>query len=181
MFKSTHLGRVPASLALLALVVVGLGLATVANGSAAHTSERFVVRGEDTVKDGGACPAGVCRLELVDGAFRGTPVGSGAYEGTAKLEVAKAFANGEGGVCAPISARIVLGVGTPDRLVLALLGDSCQDGSGDVTASSFTNVARFVIKHGTGAYSKASGSGMATFSEDASDVEHMTLIGRISR
>ena len=75
----------------------------------------------------------------------------------------------------------MLGVGTPDRLVLALSGDSCQDGSGDVTASSFTNVARFVIKHGTGAYSKASGSGLATFSEDASDVEHMTLIGRISR
>jgi hypothetical protein len=35
--------------------------------------------------------------------------------------------------------------------------------------------------HGTGAYAKARGHGIATFLEDAADREQMTLIGRISR
>jgi hypothetical protein len=121
----------------------------------------------------------VCPLELTDGAFRGT-VGTVAYTGAIKLKVAEAFPNGEGGVCAPVRGKIVLGAGSPDRLVLALSGDSCQDGAGPVTAASFTGVAHFVVVHGTGAYADASGSGVGSFSEDAADREHMTLIGRIS-
>ena len=58
------------------------------------------------------CPAGVC-LQLTDGTFRGTPVGTGAYTGSIELNVAEAFPNGEGGVCAPIRGEIVLGAGTP--------------------------------------------------------------------
>ena len=65
--------------------------------------------------------------------------------------------------------------------MLGIRGDSCQDGDGDLTQASFTNVAEFVVKHGTGVYSKARGSGLATFSEDASDRERMTLIGTIYR
>ena len=137
------------------------------------------MRGIDTVVDG-PCPAGVCQLSLTDGAFRGT-TGTGAYSGSVKLAVAAAFPNGEGGVCAPIEGEIVLGTGTPNRLVLALSGDSCQDGAGDVTQASFTGVARFVVKHGTGTYAKTRGYGLATFSEDASDRERMTLIGRVTR
>jgi hypothetical protein len=64
----------------------------------------------------------------------------------------------------------VLGAGTANRLILAVAGDSCQDGGGDPTTTSFTGVARFIVKRGTGAYAKAHGSGLA-----------MTLIGRIAR
>jgi catechol 2,3-dioxygenase len=111
----------------------------------------------------------------------GTPVGTGAYSGSLELEIADGFANGEGGVCAPIRGDIVLGTGSPNRLVLAVSGDSCQDGAGPVTSASFTGLARFTVKHGTGAYAKASGSGLASFVEDAADQDRMTLIGRISR
>ena len=107
--------------------------------------------------------------------------GTGAYSGAIKLAVAAGFPNGEGGVCAPIEGEIVLGTGTPNRLVLALSGDSCQDGAGDVTQASFTGVAHFVVKHGTGTYAKTRGYGMATFAEGADDREHMTLIGRTWR
>ena len=69
------------------------------------------MRGVDTVVDG-PCPAGVCQLTLKDGAFRGTPTGTGAYTGSIKLAVAAGFPNGEGGVCAPIEGEIVLGAGT---------------------------------------------------------------------
>jgi hypothetical protein len=181
---SAHQGRpLRAALALLAAALVGLAFAataTVADASPAKkTTERLVVRGEDTVKDA-PCPLGVCPLELTDGAFRGT-IGKGAYSGSLKLHVADAFPNGEGGVCAPIDGHIVLGVGTPDRLVLALWGDSCQDGAGDPKTSSFTGLAHFTVKYGTGAYAKASGSGLMSSFEGADDREHMTLIGRISR
>jgi hypothetical protein len=192
MFISTQSRRLPATFALIALAVVGLMLAIATSGATAadtgkgaqsanhRNSERLVVRGEDTVKDG-TCNAGVCPLELADGAFRGTPVGTGAYSGAIELHVAEVFANGEGGVCAPIRGSVMLGAGSPDRLVLGLRGDSCQDGAGDVRQSSFTGLAEFVVKHGTGAYAKAKGSGIASFSEDAADRERMTLIGRISR
>jgi hypothetical protein len=181
---SAHQGRpLRAALALLAAALVGLAFAataTVADASPAKkTTERLVVRGEDTVKDA-PCPLGVCPLELTDGAFRGT-IGKGAYSGSLKLHVADAFPNGEGGVCAPIDGHIVLGVGTPDRLVLALWGDSCQDGAGDPKTSSFTGLAHFTVKYGTGGYAKASGSGLMSSFEGADDREHMTLIGRISR
>jgi hypothetical protein len=195
MFTWMQFRRLPATLTLIAVAMVGLALAAAtgaANSAGAGTSsqsanhrssERLVVRGEDTVKEvgDGACPAGVCQLELVDGAFRGTPVGTGAYNGSVQLLVAEVFANGEGGVCAPMNGRIELGAGSPDRLVLTLSGDSCQDGAGPLTEASFTGLAHFVVKYGTGEYAKARGSGVASFSEDATDRERMTLIGRISR
>jgi hypothetical protein len=186
MTHSIRIRRVPAALALAAVAALGLVLAVAgASGSELdkqRTAERLVVRGEDTVKEanGGACPGGVCQLELTDGVFRGT-VGTGQYDGSVALNVAEAFANGEGGVCAPISGRIVLGAGSADRLVLGIRGDSCQDGEGDLTQATFTGMAEFVVKYGTGAYAKARGSGLATFLEDASDKERMTLIGTIYR
>jgi hypothetical protein len=192
MFMSIQSRRVPAVLGIIAMTFVGLALAIATNGASAaagssentdsskqRTTERLVVRGEDTVKDV-PCEGGLC-IELADGAFRGTPVGTGAYAGAIQLNVAETFANGEGGVCAPMKGSIVLGTGSPDRLVLALAGDSCQDGAGDVREASFTGLALFVVKHGTGVYEKARGSGLASFSEDATDRERMTLIGRISR
>jgi hypothetical protein len=75
----------------------------------------------------------------------------------------------------------VLGKGTPDHLVLALSGASCQDGAGPVTAASFTTVARFTVVRGHGKYAKARGGGLMTASEDAADRERITLIGRITR
>jgi hypothetical protein len=179
MFISRKSGR----LAMLALVLVGAAFAVTASASDAHhrTTERLVVRGEATIEDSPECPGGVCRLQLVDGAFRGTPVGTGAYDGAMDLEVARAFSNGEGGVCAPIEGRITLGAGTPNRLVLGVYGDSCQDGAGDLTQSSFTGLAEWVVKYGTGAYSKAKGRGTAAFLEDAADRDRMTLIGTITR
>lgn len=189
--RSTHTRPTARSvLAVLALLVIGLAFAVATNPAGAadrvnspvptkhHAEQRLVVRGDATVTDA-PCDAGIC-IEL-DGQFRGTPVGTGAYTGSIKLKVAEGFPNGEGGVCAPISGRIVLGAGSADRLVLGLRGDSCQDGEGDLTQAAFTNVAEFVVKYGTGEYAKARGNGLATFSEDASDRERMTLIGSIYR
>ena len=76
---------------------------------------------------------------------------------------------------------MTLGAGSPDRLVLALSGVSCQDGAGPVTEASFTGLAQFAVVKGTGRYAHARGSGIGTFVEDAGDQERMTLIGRISR
>jgi hypothetical protein len=176
------------ALATAALAVLGLTLVAAAAGahgddsrpSKHRTSERLVVRGDSTVTDGD-CDASGCVLRLEDGQFRGTPVGTGPYAGDVKLKVADAFPNGEGGVCAPIKGRIELGSGTPNRLVLALWGDSCQDGAGNPTTTSFTGLAQFVVVHGTGSYAKASGSGTAAFLEDAADHDRMTVIGRITR
>jgi hypothetical protein len=180
-----HQGRpLRGAVALIAMALVGLALAataTVANAQPAKkTTERLVVRGEDTVKDAPGCPGGVCQMQIADGAFRGT-LGKGAHDGAANLHVADAFPNGEGGLCAPVDGTITLGAGTPDRLVLALRGASCQDGAGPLTASSFTGVARWVVQSGTGAYAKATGHGLYTSVEDANDHEQMTLIGRITR
>jgi hypothetical protein len=161
-------------------VLVGLVLALAASASADakhFDSQRLAVRGTDTVVDH-PCPGGLC-IELTGGSFRGT-VGTGAYTGSMKLDLANAFPNGEGGVCAPVSGHVVLGTGTPDRLDLAVWGDSCQDGAGDPTKSSFTGLARFAVVDGTGAYAKARGHGIATFLEDANDRELLTLIGRIA-
>ena len=105
--------------------------------------------------------------------------GAGGYRGSLELAVADAFPNGEGGICAPLRGRVVLGAGTADRLVLALAGDSCQDGGGPLPAG-FTGLARFTVKHGTGRYARAAGSGLATFSEDAAKQHRMTLVGRIA-
>jgi hypothetical protein len=180
------------ALALLAPALTALAFAgaTHAASSTGHADqppaakhqpdERLVVRGEATVTDA-PCEAGVCPLELIDGRLRGTPVGSGAYNGNVKLNVAKSFPNGEGGVCAPIRARIVLGAGSPDRLVLAVTGNSCQDGAGPPPTTPFTGLARFSVRYGTGSYAGATGSGLASFVEDVTDRDRMTLIGRISR
>jgi hypothetical protein len=171
--------RIQSALALVALALAGLAFAVTNSADAKQpTSQRLVVRGEDTVVDA-PCPGGIC-FTLSGGSFRGAPVGTGAYTGALQLKLAEMFPNGEGGVCAPVAGSITLGSGTPDRLDLAVWGDSCQDGAGDPTTSSFTGVARFAVVHGTGAYAKAHGHGIGTFLEDASDHERMTLIGRIS-
>jgi hypothetical protein len=176
------------ALAVAALAVLGLTLVAAAAGahgddsrpSNHRTGERLVVRGDATVTEGDSDASGL-ELQFEDGQFRGTPVGTGAYTGDVKLKLAETFSNGEGGVCAPIQGRIELGSGTPNRLVLALWGDSCQDGAGDPTTTSFTGLSHFVVVHGTGSYSKASGSGTAVNLEDAADHDRMTLIGRITR
>ena len=170
------------ALALLALALVGL--AFVASTGSAHATpgkavQRLVVRGEDTVLDGPCGPSG-CPFQLADGKFRGT-VGTGDYTGALTLDIADVFDNGEGGLCAPLNGTIVLGAGTPNRLELAVWVESCQDGARNPTQSSFTGLAHFVVKHGTGAYAKATGYGIGSFLEGADDHEHMTLIGRISR
>jgi len=170
------------ALALFAPALAAVALAGAASAAATpqqHETQRLVVRGDATVTDA-PCDGGIC-IELTDARFRGTPVGSGDYTGALKLKVAEGFANGEGGVCAPIAGKIVLGAGSPDRLVLAIAGDSCQDGAGDPTTSSFTGLARFKVKYGTGIYAGARGNGLASFAEDAADHDRMTLIGRISR
>lgn len=169
----------PGSRRTLALALAGAALAAAvpAASAAGHPAERLVVRGSSTIVDGPCGPDG-CPLQMTGGDFRGT-LGTGAYAGDLKLDVAQAFANGEGGLCAPIRGRIVLGAGSPDRLVLAVAGDSCQDGAGPVTAASFTGLARFAVKAGTGAYAGARGAGQAVFAEDAADRDQMTLIGRI--
>jgi hypothetical protein len=144
-----------------------------------HGEQRLVVRGDATAVDG-PCSA-VCPLKLADGRFRGNPVGGGAYVASFKLKVADAFLNGEGGICAPLTGRILLGAGTPDRLVLAVSGDSCQDGAGPLPTASFSGLARFAVTHATGDYEGATGSGLASFTEDAAKHHRMTLIGRIAR
>src|SRR5690349_4885174 len=108
-----------------ALILCLFALLGSAASAQAKSPERMVVRGTDTVADG-PCDASGCELRMTGGAFRGT-LGTGAYEGTVKLALPDAYPNGEGGLCAPIRARVVLGAGTPDRLALAVAGDSCQD------------------------------------------------------
>jgi hypothetical protein len=172
----THPGR--RILAILALALAAVAFAAASAGAKHADSQRLVVRGTGTVVDQ-PCPGGLC-IELTDATFRGT-VGTGAYTSSMKLDLADAFPNGEGGLCAPVSGHIVLGAGSPDRLDLAVWGDSCQDGAGDPTKASFTGLAHFAVLHGTGAYAKARVHGIATFLEDAADREQMTLVGRISR
>jgi hypothetical protein len=127
-----------------------------------HGGHRLVVRGDATAVDGPCDVNGVCPFELTGGRFRGTPVGTGTYTGAIKLNVGGAFPNGEGGICAPLKGLIVLGAGTPNRLV-------------------FAGVARFTIKRATGSYAGLTGSGLASFSEDAAKHHRMTLTGRLSR
>lgn len=170
------------ALGLLALAlapVVGTSPAGAADHPEHRSQQRLVVRGDATVVDG-PCDAGVCRLALTGGRFRGTPVGTGAYTGSIRLKVADVFPNGEGGVCAPLKGRIVLGAGTGDRLVLALSGDSCQDGARPLPAASFTGLAEFTVKRGTGSYARATGTGQASFSEDAANRHRLTLVGRLA-
>jgi hypothetical protein len=170
--------RALGAVALALLVLAAPAVATSAQPGKHPTTQPLVVRGDSTVVDGPCGPQG-CHLEFAGGTFRGT-IGSGDYTGSFDLAVADAFPNGEGGVCAPISGTVTLGAGTPDRLVLAVRGDSCQDGAGDVTTSSFTTVARFTVADGTGKYADARGSGNFASAEDAADHDRMTVVGRIS-
>ena len=175
--QSTPRGRLRG---VLALLLAGLAFSMATSSAGAHQGkQRLVVRGDATIVDG-PCTAGVCPLEIAGGRFRGT-IGAGDYRGAMKLHVAEAFPNGEGGVCAPIDGSLVLGAGSPDRLVLSVDGESCQDGAGPVTAASFTGLAQWEVKYGTGVYDDARGRGLASFAEDAADHDRMTLIGRISR
>ena len=162
----------------IALAAAALAIAGAADASAAG-KHRLVVRGDSTAISG-PCDARGCPLVLDDGRFRGTP-GSGDYTATFTLKVAKQFPNGEGGICAPLRGRITLGTGTPNRLALAVSGNSCQDGAGPLEGSSFTGLATFRVKHGTGRYRYARGSGVAVFTEDTAHHHRMTLIGRLAR
>lgn len=166
----------------LALAATALALACLTPAATAHTGKHraqpLVVRGDATVVDNQCGPQG-CHLDFADGTFRGT-LGTGEYTGSFDLDPAGTFPNGEGGVCAPIRGTVTIGAGSPDRLVLAVRGDSCQDGSGDVRTSSFTTVARFRVADGTGKYAHATGRGTFTSAEDAADQDRMTVVGRIS-
>ena len=166
--------------AVAGLLVLGALGAAGASTAAAHPGDRepLVVRGDATAVDG-PCDARACAVALTDGRFRGT-LGTGGYTAALTLRVGATFPNGEDGVCAPLSGRIVLGAGTPDRLVLGVSGDSCQDGAGPLETASFTGVVRFTVKHGSGAYRRAAGNGLATFAEDAANRHRMTLVGSIT-
>jgi hypothetical protein len=167
----------------LAVVLAALAFATTALATGAgpgkrHTTETLVVRGDSTIVDH-PCAPDDCHFEYAGGRFRGT-LGAGDFTGSFDFDPATIYANGEGGVCAPIRGTIVIGDGSPDRLTLALRGDSCQDGAGNPAAGSFTMVARVAVEGGTGRYAGATGSGTLTSVEDPDDHDRMTLIGRIS-
>ena len=146
-----------------------------------NRGERLVVRGDDTLSEFSCGPGGVCEAHMTGGTFRGAPVGTGNYDGVVRLALAEGFDNGEGGRCAPVSGTMTLGTGTPDRLVLSLDGESCQDGGGDPTKSSFTGLMRFKVEYGTGSYAGARGGGKVVSLEDADDHERLTLVGRLRR
>jgi hypothetical protein len=165
-------------LALLALALTAFALVFATGpAGAADQPQRLVVRGQATAVDG-PCTAFACPLELARGHFRSSPLGIGAYSGSLKVAVGSAFPNGEGGICAPLTGRIELRQKT-GTLSLLISGDSCQDGSGPLPGASFTGVARFRVTHGTGAYAGATGSGVASLTEDAAKHHRMTLVGRI--
>jgi hypothetical protein len=171
------------TLAAVALATSPAGATDRANTAPAgrqHGEQRLVVRGDATAVDG-PCDPRACRLTLTEGRFRGAPIGSGAYRGSIKLKIGAAFPNGEGAICAPLEGRIVLGAGTADGLVLAVSGDSCQDGSGPQTTASFTGLAQFTVTHATGSYAGVTAGGLASFTEDAAKHHHMTLIGRVGK
>ena len=168
------------ALFVLAAVALVLAAAPADADAADRARQRLVVRGDATAVQGPCSERGVCPLELENGRFRGAPVGAGAYTGSLRLKVAEQFPNGEGGICAPLKGRIVLGAGSADRLVLAVAGDSCQDGGGPLAGASFTGLAHFVITHGTGRYAHTIGAGRVQFSEDAAHDHRMTVIGAIA-
>jgi hypothetical protein len=179
----THAGRraLLAALAIAALALLGLTLAGSTHAAGAqpkHQTQRLVVRGEDRNLPEGPCAATLC-AKIADGSFRGT-LGTGAYSGALKIRVAESYDNGEHGVCAPVQSRLELGAGSPDRVVIAASGESCQDGAGPVATAPFTTVLRFKVVGGAGAYAGATGAGLAVVAEDDDDHDRMTLIGRIT-
>jgi hypothetical protein len=175
-----HLSSTPLAALALVLVAIALAIATSPASAAHHPDhQRLVVSGDATAVDGSCDPSG-CKLALTDGRFRSNPLGSGAYTGAIKLKVADTFPNGEGGICAPLKGSLTLGAGSADRLILAVAGDSCQVGGGPLDAASFIGLARFHVRYGSGRYARTTGSGQATFSEDATKHHRMTLVGRIA-
>ena len=137
MFTSLTGRPIRAALMLAALCACALSFSATASAKH-HETERLVVRGEGTVADHRAAPpAACCRRRQPPRHDRRRL----HRHGRARASPAT-FPNGEGGVCAPIRGRIVLGAGTPDRLTLAVAGDSCQDGAGPPPLSSFTGLAR---------------------------------------
>ena len=169
--------RPRAALVPLALALAALALVVATSGAAGHSKhgkQRFVLRGEATAVDG-PCDARGCPVALTGGRFRGAPLAGGGYTAALILKVADQFPNGEGGICAPLEGRIVLGGRRADRVVLGLSGNSCQDGGGPLTGASFTGLARFTVKRG------GYGSGTIVLTEDAAKHHRITLIGRIAR
>jgi hypothetical protein len=63
---------------------------------------------------------------------------------------------------------------------LTVAGESCQDGAGPLESASFTGLARFAVRRGTGRYARVRGAGLATFTEDAAKHHRMTLVGRLA-
>ncbi len=165
--------------ALLALLAAATPAVADARAGGHHDRRPLVVRGDATAVPA-PCGEDGCPVELAGGRFRAAPLGAGAYAGSLTVAVADAFPNGEGGVCAPLTGRIVLGAGDPDRLVLAVAGESCQDGAGPLESASFTGLARFAVRRGTGRYAHVRGAGLATFTEDAAKHHRMTLVGRLA-
>ncbi|HEY7074392.1 MAG TPA: hypothetical protein VH418_03440 [Solirubrobacteraceae bacterium] len=152
---------------LIAIVPVALALAAGGTAVAKPGAHELVVRGEDNLSELACNAAGVCEAQVSDGRSSGT-LGIGTYQGSMRLYLRDAFDNGEGGKCAPAGGRLVFA----GRLVVALAGNSCQDGAGDPTKASFTGLFRFRVVNGHG-------HGTAVVTEDANDHEHLTLIGTI--
>jgi hypothetical protein len=167
-----------AAAALAGLALAATAVATTAQSAKHPATQPLVIRGDSTIVEQ-PCAPDDCHFEYAGGTFRGS-LGTGEYTGSFDFDPATIYPNGEGGVCAPIRGTIVLGAGSPDRLVLALRGDSCQDGSGDPTNSSFTTVARVTVEDGTGKYTGATGGGILSSAEDVTDHDRLTLIGRIA-
>ena len=79
------------------------------------------------------------------------------------------------------TAASCCGAGSPDRLVLPSPATRARTAPATAPPTSFTGLARFKVKYGTGTYAGARGHGLASFAEDAADHDRMTLIGRIAR
>ena len=167
---------------MLALALTTLALAVTARAVGPEAAHGRAASGSScaarTPSSTSPCPGGLC-IALSGGAFRGTPVGTGAYTGSDRARLADAFPNGEGGVCAPVAGTITLGAGTPDRLDLAVAGDSCQDGAGDPDAVLVHRHRPLHGIYGTGAYAHAYGTASRRSSRTPPTTRTLTLIGRI--
>ena len=121
-------------------VLIGAALAALAltsSATAAETSSKLVVRGVDTVVDG-PCPAGVCQLTLKDGAFRGTHSARAPTPARSSSPSPPASRTARAASAPRSRARSSSAPAPRTASTLALSGDSCQDGAGDVTQASFT-------------------------------------------
>ena len=125
---------------------------------------------------------GVCRSSSTDGRFRGTPLGSRRLRRLPQARGRPGLpqrrrrhlrpARRAASCSAPAPPT---GSSSPSRATRA------RTAPGPLEAASFTGLARFTVKHGTGRYAGATGGGLATFAEDAANHHRMTLVGRIAR